>query len=123
MIDDNLSFFEKRLEAEIISMDAQIERLKVEKAALVRQLSKAKAQREGLQFTTRKNSMARVLAENAVLKALKASGVEMKVMDLYQEALGTNSELKESTFRTYLNRMKGKKLIRSGRFVGGWRLP
>ncbi|WP_247996640.1 hypothetical protein [Brucella tritici] len=123
MAEDNFSFFERRLEREIASLDADIERLKAEKVALTKQLAKARADREGLQFTTRKNSMARVLAENAVLKALKASGREMKVLELFREARGTNSELKESTFRTYLNRMKTKGMIRPGKYVGEWRLP
>jgi chorismate mutase len=123
MAEDNLSFFERRLEREIASLDADIERLKAEKIALMKQLAKARADREGLQFTTRKNSMPRVLAENAVIKALKASGRDMKVLELLKEARSMNSELKESTFRTYLNRMKIKGMIRPGKYVGEWRLP
>jgi hypothetical protein len=124
MADDNLTFFEKRLQRELEDIERRIKELNIEKEALSRQLSKARAEREGLQFSTRKNSMNRVLAENSVMKSLREKKDAVSTAALYRNARLTHYDLKENTFRTYLNRMKEKGLIKaSRRFRAHWVLP
>ena len=122
--DENLSFFEKRILADLEGIEQRLRELTIEKNALIRQLARARAEREGLQFSVRKNSMNRVLAENSVLKSLREKDGELNFNTLYLNAKDTNFDLKESTFRTYLNRMKEKGLIGPSRkYRGHWALP
>ena len=89
-MNDNLVYFEKRLMREIEEIEARIKELEAERRTLTRQLAKARADREGLKFTTRKNSVNRVLAENAILEALRSKKGPQSTRALYIHALGTN---------------------------------
>ena len=120
MEDDNLTYFEKLIQRELEDVERRIEELNAERLALSRQLAKARAERTGLQFATRKNSMNRVLAENAIITALRENDRPMRTAELYRQAQLTNFDLKENTFRTYLNRMKKRGLIKPSRIVGQW---
>ena len=119
-MDDNLTYFEKRLSRELEDIEARIKELEDERRALSTQLAKARAQREGLQFTTRKNSANRVLAENAVLMALRDTTKPLSTQELYRKARLTNYDLKETTFRSYLHRMKNRGDIQTAGHVGRW---
>lgn len=119
-MDDNLTYFEKRLSRELEDIEARIRELEDERRALSRQLAKARAEREGLKFTTRKNSANRVLAENAVLQALRDTTKSLSTQELYRQARLTNYDLKETTFRSYLHRMKKRGDIRTAGHVGRW---
>lgn len=121
-MDDNLTYFEKRLSSELEDIEAQIRELEDERRALSRQLAKARAEREGLKFTTRKNSANRVLAENAVLHALRGTTKPLSTQDLYRQARLTNYDLKETTFRSYLHRMKKRGDIQTAGHVGRWEI-
>jgi septal ring factor EnvC (AmiA/AmiB activator) len=121
-MDDNLTYFEKRLTRELEDIEAQIRELEDERRALSRQLAKARAEREGLKFTTRKNSANRVLAENAVLQALRDTTKPLSTQELYRQARLTNYDLKETTFRSYLHRMKKRGDIRTAGHVGRWEI-
>ena len=120
MSSEHLSYFEDRLTKEIEEIEAKIKRLEAAKRTLVIQKSKARAERAGLSFSTRKNSMNRVLAENAVIEALRKRAHSMSTAELYQEALVTNYRLKENTFRSYLHRMKNAGIIKTAGHVGRW---
>lgn len=122
MISDELSFFEKRLTAELEAIELRISELQRERHILRRQVAKAAAEREGLQFTTRKNSMNRVLAENSVIATLRRRGVPVKTKELYINARSTNYDLKETTFRSYLHRMKNAGIIKTVKHAGQWGL-
>ncbi|MFV1571032.1 MULTISPECIES: hypothetical protein [Phaeobacter] len=117
-----ISRLEEALTIELTEVLDRIKELEAEAAALRRQIAKAAAKRQGLEFATRKNSINRVLAENSVLEALRASEKPMKTNDLYKIARQSNSSLKENTFRTYLHRMKKRGAIQNARRVGEWRL-
>lgn len=117
---EHLSYFEDRLTKEIEEIEAQIKELEAAKHALMIQRSKARAERAGLSFSTRKNSMNRVLAENAILEALRGESRAMSSQELYREALVTNYKLKENTFRSYLHRMKNAGTIKTADHVGRW---
>lgn len=121
MEDEKLSYFEKRLTREIEEIEARMKSLSEEKSALQRQLAKARADRTGIQSVTRKNSLNRVLAENSVIEYLKQKGTA-STAQLYRNAQLTNFDLKETTFRTYLHRMKRKDMIKTARTVGRWEL-
>ncbi len=123
MSDNYLTFLEKRFQNELEDIERRIKELNIEKMALHRQLSKARAERAGLQYSVRKNSMNRVLAENSVLKALQESDQAMRTGDLFDKARITHFDLKLPTFRTYLDRMKRKGLVKSARSTGFWELP
>lgn len=117
-----LTAIEKRLLNEVAKIEAQITNLKNEKTALEKQIAKARAERTGLQSVTRKNSLNRVVAENSVLEALRTLKRPCSTRQLYLNALETNSGLKETTFRTYLHRMKNKSLIETAGHVGQWQI-
>lgn len=121
-MDDNLTYFERRLTRELEDIEARIRGLEDERLTLSRQLAKARAEREGLKFTTRKNSANRVLAENAVLQALRGNTKPCSTQELYRQARLTNFDLKETTFRSYLHRMKKRGDIQTAGHVGQWEI-
>lgn len=122
MIDEKLSYFEKRLTKEVEAIERRIRELEFEKHALSRQLAKARADRTGLKFTTRKNSMNRVLAENSIIEKLRTATKPVPTKELYHNALFTNFDLKETTFRSYLHRLKNTGVIKTVKFAGHWGL-
>ena len=121
-MDDNLTYFEKRLGRELEDIETRIKELEEERRALSIQLAKARAEREGLKFTTRKNSTNRVLAENAVLEALREAKKPLSTQELYLKARLTNYNLKETTFRSYLHRMKNRGDLQTAGHVGRWKI-
>lgn len=117
-----ISRLEEALTLELTEVLTRIKELEAEAAALRRQIAKAAAKRQGLEFATRKNSLNRVLAENSVLEALREAEKPLTTNDLYKRARLSNTSLKENTFRTYLHRMKKRGAIQNARRVGEWRL-
>lgn len=107
---------------EIEQVDGKISELEQEKRALRKQLSKARAERAGISLVDRKNSGARVLAENTVLLALRQAEKPLHSHELLQRARRTNFDLKETTFRSYLHRLKVRGLITGGGRRGYWKL-
>lgn len=122
MSDTELTYFERRLLKEIEDIERRINDLQGEQRALERQLAKARAERAGVKLVERRNSAARVLAENSVLLALRQSQKPMKVNELYKYARRTNYDLKEATFRSYLHRMKKRGELTSSGRSGWWQL-
>lgn len=117
-----LASFEARLLNEIRLIEDRINGLRDEQQALRRQIARARAQRTGMQEVTRKNSGYRVLAENSVIEMLERAKKACTTKQLYRNALESNYELKENTFRNYLHRMKKKGLIETAGHVGVWQL-
>lgn len=114
-----LSYFEARITNELAEVEAEIRKLEAAAETLRRQLGKAKAERLGLQDATRKNSVNRVLVENSVIEQLREKSPQ-KTDALYRRARLVYSDLKPTTFRTYLHRMKKRDLIRTARAAGEW---
>lgn len=122
--DSKLSQFESRLLKEIEYLDEKLRSLQDEKRTLSRLLAKARAENAGLALVTRKNSINRVLAENSIIASLKNSSSAISTGKLYLDAKTTNFDLKESTFRSYLHRMKNKGMIKASRlYARYWVLP
>ncbi|MCF6319786.1 MAG: hypothetical protein L3J83_11015 [Proteobacteria bacterium] len=121
MDDDNLTYFEKRILSELAQIETKLKELELEKQVLGKQLAKAKAEQTGLQTVTRKNSLNRVIAENSITEALKED-CSLSTKKLYNNARLTNHGLKETTFRTYLHRMKKRGIIKTSKYIGTWEL-
>lgn len=116
------SAFEIRLVAEVAKIEERIKSLTIEKQTLQRQIARLRSERTGLQEVTRKNSLLRVLAENSVVEYLRAVGKPGTTKQLYHNARATNFDLKETTFRNYLHRMKVRGIIKNAGHVGVWKL-
>jgi hypothetical protein len=101
------------LHREIAEKAAQIRQLVEEKEALERMLMKFRQQEQAISQSdvTRKNSRSRVLVENAILHALQTSKNPVRASALYRIARSLVPGLPDSTFRSYLHRMKDRSLI------------
>lgn len=115
------SYYERRLQQEIESIELKLKELSAERDALKRQLIKARWENHLLRDVNRKNSASRVMVEQRVLGALKQATKPLSSKQLFEVARLANFELKENTFRTHLHRMKEKGLIENvsrGRWRG-----
>jgi hypothetical protein len=114
---------EKRILEEIADRERKVRELQDEIEMYRRMLLKARQQNELTRRVdvTRKNSVNRILIENAVLQSLKQTGRIRGTRSLYRDACLMVSTLKESTFRTILHRMKNRGLISSAS-NGKWQI-
>jgi hypothetical protein len=122
MADTPISLYERRILHEIGEIESKIKELIQEKEALSRQLMKARREAANLSDVHRKNSVNRAMVEMRVLEALRNAKKPMRTKELFRAAQYVNFELNESTFRTYLHRMKNKNLIRNAKAAGVWAL-
>ena len=122
MSEPEAAFYERRLQRAIEEIEAKLKDLTAEKLALQRQLMKARAERTGLADVNRKNSIGRVLVENKIIEALSEASRPMSMRSLFIEARLASFDLRESTFRTHLHRMKKRGLIEPGGHRGWWRI-
>jgi len=114
MKQDDLSlqaYYERRLLGEIANLTEQIKDLENQRYALQVQLQKAKAHKPELHAVNRKNSINRTLVEGKILDALAVSSKPLSNTTLFREGRMVDAKLKETTFRTYLHRMKQRGLI------------
>ena len=116
------SYFEKRILQEMQNIEAKIEELHKEKAALGRLLIKAKMGLEGTKYKIRKNSLDRLMIEKRISEILSRENKSTSSRVLYEEARLIKTELKQATFRTYLHRMKIKGLIEPDKSINGWKI-
>lgn len=121
MSDEPLNYYAKRLMREIEEIDRRMDELRQEKHALERQLINARWETHALRDANRKNSAVRVLVEERILGALREATNPLSNTDLFRIARMANRELKETTFRTYLFRLKEKGLIESP-LRGRWKI-
>ena len=113
---------ETRILREIAETKRKIAELQADQRSLERILVRIRGENLGAQDVTRKNSINRLLVENAILKALsERSGRPVSLSLLWQAARLTLPGLKQSTFRSYLNRLREKGLIQSSGH-GKWHL-
>jgi putative NADH-flavin reductase len=106
---------EKKILQEIAERRRQIAAIEHEIDTYQRMLMKSRQQQVLIKQTdvTRKNSINRILVENAVVNTLKSSGRPRKTSSLYRDAVLIVGSLKEGTFRTILHRMKNRGIITS----------
>lgn len=100
-----------RIKDLIQGLSLEINKLLEERNALERLLIKADLYPGFAQTTKRKNSFQRGLAEERIISALKSSSKPMKAKDIFSKLDKVHLDFKESTFRSYLTRMKGKGLL------------
>ncbi len=119
--DDELArLLEIRLLNDIRQIDSEINALAESKRVLQRLLMNARTRGPGRPPVKRRNSIDRVMIEAAIRHAL-TDKTSVKSRDLYAHALATSGDLKYSTFRSYLHRMKERGLIEQ-RGRGAWSL-
>lgn len=114
------SAYVRRLMREIEGIEARISELSQERAALQRQLTKAHWEASALKDVSRKNSGTRIMVEQRILDALRENPTPLNNDALFSAAKKANYELKPTTFRTYLLRLKEKGSIRPAGKRGFW---
>lgn len=111
--------YEARLQRDVREIEIEIKMLSEAKQVIQRLLMEARS-RDGFRTPVkRRNSTDRIMIETAIRRALygKAS---VKSRDIYEEVKKVSHDLKHSTFRSHLHRMKEKGLIlQHGR--GAWK--
>ncbi len=127
MTDPSESKARKQLEdtilLEIADRTRRIRELVEEKEALERALRRSREQSDLVRRTdvTRKNSVNRILVEGAILQAIERTKGPADVKKLYAAARFVVPTLRESTFRSYVHRMKMRGHIESPS-AGTWRV-
>ena len=113
--------YEARLQQDIREIENEIRRLQESKQVLQRLLMEVRVSGKYRPAVKRRNSVDRVMIETAIRRALYGKTF-VKSRDIYKEVLKVSHDLKHSTFRSHLHRMKEKGLIlQHGR--GSWKLP
>ncbi|WP_134643203.1 hypothetical protein [Pseudaestuariivita atlantica] len=114
-------YLENHITKQIKEVDIKIKELQSERAALERLLLKARQDEAQEREPIRRNSVNRVLIENRILDALRRSQKPLSNRDLYLEARTVVYDLKETTFRSHIKRMKdAEKIVAKG---ARWELP
>lgn len=121
MSNNTPSTYEARLMHELEAIESRIRDLELERAALRRQLMKARWESSSLRDVSRKNSASRVMVEQRVLAELEGATRPVPLARLFEAARHANYDLQQNTFRTYLHRLKEKGLIENP-VRGAWRL-
>jgi DNA-binding transcriptional ArsR family regulator len=113
LIDEPTSYYERRLMREIELLEARIGELREEQKALKRQLIKARWENHALRDVSRINSANRVMVEDRILGELRDAERPIANAKLFASARNAIFDLKQTTFRTYISRLKYKGLIES----------
>ena len=115
-----IRLYEARLQQDIREIESEIRRLNESKRVIQRLLMEART-RDGFKSpVSRRNSVDRVMIETAIRRSLYGRS-SVKSRDIYNEVKKVSHDLKHSTFRSHLHRMKEKGLIlQHGR--GAWKL-
>lgn len=115
-----IRLYEARLQRDLQEIEREIIRLHDAKQVLQRLLMEART-RDGLRPPIkRRNSADRVMIETTIRRTLHGRA-SVKSRDIYEEVKKVSHDLKHSTFRSHLHRMKEKGIIlQHGR--GAWKL-
>ena len=118
---DKLPYLEDSIAQKMLEIDNKIKDLSMERRALERLLLDARREHAAKTEAVRRNSGKRIIVENSILKALRRSLTPVSNMDLYRNARSAVFDLKDSTFRSHIKRMKDAgKIVPSGK---RWTLP
>jgi hypothetical protein len=122
-VDDNgkaIMLYEGHLQRDIQEIEREIINLKESKRTLQRLLMDSRGRGTSGPVVKRRNSVDRVMIETAIRRALYGR-TSVKSRDIYEDVKKVSHDLKHSTFRSYLHRMKERGLIlQHGR--GAWKL-
>jgi hypothetical protein len=110
---DTFGQLENTIFAEIEEINNKVRELLHQKRSLEDVLIRARQKSELVRRAdvTRKNSVNRILVEGAILESIRNSRNPVRPKRLFVEARGLVPSLCESTFRSYLFRMKARGLI------------
>lgn len=118
---DKLPYLEDSIARRISEIDKKIKELSADRVALERLLLDARREHAAKTEAVRRNSGKRILVENRILKTLRQSSVPVSNRHLYLSARAAVFDLKESTFRSHIKRMKDSgKIVPTGK---RWSLP
>src|SRR5215211_4793710 len=95
----------------LVDVERQINDLTAQRDALRQILQDVRREELARRDVTRKNSFARISVENRILELLKAAPRSLSAEKLYRESRSIHPKLRNSTFRSYLHRLKNKGLI------------
>lgn len=113
---------EGQLVAQLTDVEREIGKLESQRETLRSLLSKVRRENLSLRDVTRKNSFDRILIENRILDIIKTARREVPTRRLYWAAREINPQIRSTTFRSYLHRMKVKGIIASSGH-GYWVAP
>jgi hypothetical protein len=116
---------EKVILSEIADLDRKRNELEKERYHLERMLLRVRKENLSNVDVTRKNSLGRVLIENAITEYIKsAKGKNVASNQLFAAVRLKDPRIKESTFRSHLHRMKAKgTILRANTISSCWLLP
>lgn len=115
---------ETSITQQIAALDKQIRELHEERHALERLLLKVRREKVLQRDVSRTNSVTRIMVEEQILKTLGLAHKPLSAAQIYRDVATLIHELKQSTFRSHLKRMKDKGLIKQKLGHGGrWYLP
>ena len=118
---ERLPYLEESIVQKISEIDNKIKELSADRLALERLLLDARREHAAKTEAVRRNSGKRILVESSILKALRRSSGPVSNRDLYLSARAAVFDLKESTFRSHIKRMKDAgKIVPNGK---RWSLP
>lgn len=121
--DPHESWLETRLLQEIGEINDKIQSLEGERKSLQRLLTSARSKNKITKSVKRKNSLDRAVVEARVHEAL-SEGRHLKSSELRKKVASVVFSINESTFRSYLHRMKEKGIIINHNGQRGvWALP
>src|SRR5947209_8511156 len=110
---EDRSLLENHLLAQITSIEQEMSKLATERDTLRDILLKVRRENSTLHDVTKKNSFDRILIESRIMNLLKAASKPVPTSRLWWAAQEINPRLRNTTFRSYLHRLKSKQLIES----------
>lgn len=120
MSEERTPNLEQKLLKEIAEIKRRMVDLQAEQRSLERILVRIRGESLEAADVTRKNSINRLIVENAVVELMRERGNRTTSMNtLWNAARSALPGLKQSTFRSYLSRLKAKGAINSPKY-GVW---
>ena len=110
---------EASISKKISDIDNKIRELESEKTVLERLLLQVRRENVGKVEAVRRNSTGRILVENSIMRMLERSVAPVSNRDLFVNAKTVVFDLKDTTFRSHIKRMKdaGKIVPKGSRWV------
>ena len=110
---------EASISKKISDIDNKIRELESEKTVLERLLLQVRRENVGKVEAVRRNSTGRILVENSIMRMLERAVAPVSNRDLFVNAKTVVFDLKDTTFRSHIKRMKdaGKIVPKGSRWV------
>ena len=113
---------EAALLSELARLRNRIREMQLEAKSIERLVLRLRHENIAVRDVTRRNSAARILAEEAILRELRnAKGKTLSSVQLRDAARRADYSLKDATFRSHVHRLSKRGLITSPGF-GRWKL-